>query len=153
MENFDFKKYLAENKLTENIKEAEFDIQQELKLGDILVDGEKDRYEVTTIGSNSVELKPLTYKGQNIIFPEDFGDDVDLEDIWGYLNPEQSLKEAETSTEWRDVANILQKALNENKWINLEDGEKKFFSKQWEICLESMRKKKKTGILGWNRTQ
>ena len=113
MENFDFKKYLAENKLTENIKEAEFDIQQELKLGDILVDGEKDRYEVTTIGSNSVELKPLTYKGQNIIFPEDFGDDVDLEDIWGYLNPEQSLKEAETSTEWRDVANILQKALSD----------------------------------------
>jgi len=113
MENFDFKKYLAENKLTENIKEAEFDIQHELKLGDILVDGEKDRYEVAAIGPNSVELKPLTYKGQNIIFPEDFGDDVDLEDIWGYLNPEQSLKEAETSTEWRDVANILQKALND----------------------------------------
>jgi len=28
---------------------------------------------------------------------------------------------------------ILQKALNDNRWINLEDGEKKFFSKQWEI--------------------
>jgi len=116
MNNFDLKNYLTENKITSNSKilaEAEFDIHQELKLGDVLVDGEKDRYKVVAIGPNSVELKPLTYKGQNSTFQEDFGNDVDLEDIWGYLNPEKSLKEAETSTEWRDVANILQKALSD----------------------------------------
>ena len=87
MDNFDLRKFLAENKLTTNsrLNEEAFDITKEVQLGDVLVDVQGDMYEVVAISPSQVELEPFNFKGDNSIFPDDFGNDVSIEDFWQHL--------------------------------------------------------------------
>ena len=98
MDNFDLKKYLVENKLTSNnrVNEEDFDITKEVQLGDVLVDAQGDMYEVVAISPSQVELEPFNFKGNNSIFPDDFGNDVTIEDFWQHLTASNRVDEAET---------------------------------------------------------
>ncbi len=78
--SFDLKKYLAEGKLYEA-----YNISAEVKVGDIFTNNEAEQYEVSSVSDSHVELKPKTFDGENTIFPEDFGDDVSIEDFWQHF--------------------------------------------------------------------
>ena len=74
----------------------EFDIEKEIKVGMKLKDGDGDTFKVISIDPQNVELKPLTYPGPVSNFPSDFGEDVEMEEIWMYLYlPEEDINEAE----------------------------------------------------------
>jgi len=63
-----------------------FDISTEVKKGDIFYDGQSDQYKVVSVSKSHVELKPQTFKGDNSIFPDDFGKEASIEDFWQYFD-------------------------------------------------------------------
>jgi hypothetical protein len=80
MNNFDLKKYLAEGRLFEA-----YDISAEVTVGDKFYDGSADQYEVISVDTSHVELKPLTFDGDTTIFPKDLGDNVSIGDFWQHF--------------------------------------------------------------------
>jgi hypothetical protein len=61
------------------------------KVGDKVLDSMNDEYEVIKITPNKIILKPLTFKGDNSIYPQDFtssllGRESTMEDFWSWFN-------------------------------------------------------------------
>lgn len=128
MDNFDLKKFLTENKLTTNsrLNEEAFDITKEVQLGDVLVDVQGDMYEVVAISPSQVELEPFNFKGDNSIFPDDFGNDVSIEDFWQHLTAREEEEPKGAFGEPSDsdyFGNHIKKYLAEGKPVNEEVGE------------------------------
>lgn len=51
-----------------------------------LQDAQNDDLKITKIAKDKITLKPLTYKGPDSIFPDDFGDNVTIDDLWQHFD-------------------------------------------------------------------
>jgi hypothetical protein len=74
---------------------GEFDISSELSIGEVVIDGSSDRYQVFSIEEDKVKLKPLDFPGKTSNFPMDFGEDVEMDEFWMFFEQEDYLLEAE----------------------------------------------------------
>lgn len=63
-----------------------FNIQEEIKVGNRVIDGMNDVYKVVKVTTGYVILSPESFDGPISVFPEDFGSNVGIEDFWDYLS-------------------------------------------------------------------
>ena len=56
------------------------------KVGDKVSDSMNDEYEVINITPDKITLKPLTFKGNNSIYPQDFSSKSTMEDFWSFFD-------------------------------------------------------------------
>jgi hypothetical protein len=56
------------------------------KVGDKISDSMNDEYEVINITSDKITLKPLTFKGSNSIYPQDFSSKSTIKDFWSWFD-------------------------------------------------------------------
>ena len=56
------------------------------KVGDKVSDSMNDEYEVINITSDKITLKPLTFKGSNSIYPQDFSLKSTIKDFWSWFD-------------------------------------------------------------------
>jgi len=71
-----------------------FDIEQEIKLGDVVSDGQGDKYKVISVSTSSVKLTPLTFVGPPSYFPTSFGDGTKIDEFWQHFDIEEKISEA-----------------------------------------------------------
>ena len=67
--------------------EEAYDLRDDVKVGQIVKDGEGERLKVIKVTKDKVILKTLSDKrGWTVTFPDDFGDDVQSDDFWYSLS-------------------------------------------------------------------
>ena len=79
------------------ITESQLNEVKGIKIGMEVLDGMNDKYKIISSEPNQIILKPLTFKGENSIFPQDF-EDADIQDFWMHFKKqtnESQLNEAE----------------------------------------------------------
>ena len=82
---FDAAKKKFDAFLDENLNE--YELTDDVKVGQIVKDGEADKYEVIKVTKDKVTLKAISDKrGWTIVFPDDFGKDIEPDDFWGSLS-------------------------------------------------------------------
>lgn len=82
---FDAAKKKFDAFLDENLNE--YELTDDVKVGQIVKDGEADKYEVIKVTKDKVTLKTISDKrGWTTVFPDDFGKDIGSDDFWGSLS-------------------------------------------------------------------
>jgi hypothetical protein len=57
-----------------------------VNIGTYVLDNMNDEYKVISITPDKIILKPISFEGENSIFPDDFGNNVNIDEFWNYLN-------------------------------------------------------------------
>jgi len=57
-----------------------------VNIGTHVLDNMNDEYKVISITRDKIILKPISFEGKNSIFPNDFGNNVNIDEFWDYLN-------------------------------------------------------------------
>lgn len=50
-----------------------------------VLDHMRDEYQIIKVEPETITLKPLTFKGENLIFPQDFNKNATVEEFWSYF--------------------------------------------------------------------
>ena len=81
------KSFINEIKEKFNELDETYDLRDDVKVGQIVKDGEGERLKVIKVTKDKVILKTLSDKrGWTVTFPDDFGDDVQSDDFWYSLS-------------------------------------------------------------------